>query len=410
MPLRYWLVFFCCTANVVCYVDRINMSLTIVPMAEKFGWPHHIQGYVLAAFFYGYIMTQILGGYLAQRYGGSLVLLCAVVGWSLITILTPLAAAYLPALYACRWLMGLFEGVSMPAIAHIASASFPDSERSRCLTLVVSGQNMGTVVSVFLAPMVARDWEQIYYIFGAVGLGWALVFALFLRSQAGAVQEDASAWMLESVPPKEGKGGCGTLLQLLGCRRAWAVYAAHFGHNWGWYMLLTWMPKYLTALGIELEGIGWYAAVPYLGCWVGANVAGWAADRLYARGCAWTTVRKLCQSVSMLGAAGSFLLVIWYPFSALYQVSTVLTLALFLMGFTQAGFLCNILDMAPTNAALLLGLSNTLGTVPGIVGNTLTGWILEETHDWALVFMIAVCIEASCWLWYVCGATSQPIH
>ena len=410
LPPRYWLVLFCTTANLICYVDRINLSLTIVPMADKFGWPHHIQGYVLAAFFYGYVMTQILGGYLSQRYGGTCVLISAVVGWSIMTLLTPMAATFLPCLYACRWLMGVFEGVSLPAIHHIASTCFLEGERSRCIALVTSGQNIGTLISLLSAPMMARDWQAIYYSFGIVGLVWALAFGIFLWLQADRPSDDGSGWMPVSLPEKEPRSTRKVMLQLLTSRAAWAVYAAHFGHNWGWYMLLTWMPKYLTTLGIRLEGIGWYAAVPYIGCWVGANLSGWCADRMYARDVSLGLIRKLNQSICMLGAAGSFLVIIGYRVTAVHEVSALLTVALFLIGFNQAGFWCNILDMAPNNAALLLGISNTLGTLPGIVGNTLTGWILEKTHDWALVFMIATCMEFVCWVWYVSSATSRPLY
>jgi hypothetical protein len=39
-------------------------------MAEQFGWSKSTSGFVLSSFFYGYLCTQILGGYLAYRFGG----------------------------------------------------------------------------------------------------------------------------------------------------------------------------------------------------------------------------------------------------------------------------------------------------------------------------------------------------
>ena len=77
----------------VCYADRSNISTAIIPMAEAFSWDKIAEGGVLSAFFYGYALTQIVGGRAADRFGGKNVLLFGVVAWSLATFFTPAAAA-----------------------------------------------------------------------------------------------------------------------------------------------------------------------------------------------------------------------------------------------------------------------------------------------------------------------------
>ena len=73
----------------ICYIDRVNISVAIIPMAEDLGWGMQQQGTVLSAFFAGYILLQVVGGRLADRYGGKAVLGTGVVLWSLFTMLTP---------------------------------------------------------------------------------------------------------------------------------------------------------------------------------------------------------------------------------------------------------------------------------------------------------------------------------
>ena len=90
---RYSLVFLCFCAVFVCYIDRVNISIAIIPMAEEYGWDAGMQGIILSCFYFGYMVTQFLGGYLADRFGGKLVLAVGVVWWSAFTILTPPAAA-----------------------------------------------------------------------------------------------------------------------------------------------------------------------------------------------------------------------------------------------------------------------------------------------------------------------------
>lgn len=70
----------------------------------------------------GYLLTQILGGIWADRFGGKLVLGLGVVWWSVATACTPIAAQMgLPALLAARALMGIGEGVAMPAMNNLLS-------------------------------------------------------------------------------------------------------------------------------------------------------------------------------------------------------------------------------------------------------------------------------------------------
>lgn len=65
------------------------------------------EGFVLSAFFAGYMLTQALGGHLADRYGGTRVLLAGVAIWTLATVCTPIAArAGLVPLLATRVIMG----------------------------------------------------------------------------------------------------------------------------------------------------------------------------------------------------------------------------------------------------------------------------------------------------------------
>ncbi len=77
----------------ICYIDRVNISVAIIPMAKEFGWSMQTQGIVLSAFFAGYLLLQIVGGRLADRFGGKMVLAVGVLAWSLFTLLTPPAAA-----------------------------------------------------------------------------------------------------------------------------------------------------------------------------------------------------------------------------------------------------------------------------------------------------------------------------
>ena len=110
-PRRYNLVGLCFLSTFICYIDRVNISVAIIPMAEEFGWDQTTRGIVLSSFFYGYLATQVFGGWLADRFGGKIVLGIGVVWWSVFTLITPPAAALsFTILFLARVGMGLGEG------------------------------------------------------------------------------------------------------------------------------------------------------------------------------------------------------------------------------------------------------------------------------------------------------------
>jgi ACS family sodium-dependent inorganic phosphate cotransporter len=84
----------------------------------------------------------------------------------------------------------------------------------------------------------------------------------------------------------------------------------------------------------------------------------------------------------------------------------LMCVALGLGSFALSGFGSNHLDIAPRYAGALMGLSNTAGTLPGVIGVTVTGYILEATGSWALVLGIAAglyVVGGLAWLRFATG-------
>lgn len=389
-------------AFVICNMDKVNMSVAIIPMSQQLAWSGTMSGVVQSSFFWGYALSQLPGGWLAQRFTGKKVLRAGVLIWSLATAAVPAAAGYMPALLFTRFLVGLGEGVSPPAATDVIARTVPRSERSRAVAIVFGGLNAGSVLGLLLAPELieAYGWQSVFILFGLAGVGWCFAFqstldsTLELPTTSGG--EDAShaannggAAVHHLAPVAlEPKAKPIPWRRFVRSPAVLATVYAHFCNNWGHYVGLSWMPSYFSdELHLDLTHAALVSLLLPLSSVLVSSIAAPLADSLIARGEDVTKVRKVSQSVAFLGPAvcmsvaclGPSLLPHW-------MVAGTLALGFGLSSFAFAGLYSTHADISPKYASILLGMSSTVGALPGCFGIPLTGYLLDTTHSWPVAF------------------------
>jgi len=409
-PKRYTLVALCFCASFICYIDRVNISVASIAMKDTFGWSDTVKGFVLSSFFVGYLLLQIGSGVLANRIGGKVVLGVAVVWWSVFTILTPPAAFMsLGVLIAARIALGLGEAATYPATWALFKHWVPPTERSRSVSILLSGIPLGTLTALLTTGWIIErfGWPMVFYLFGSVGFVWA-VFWFWLvyetpERHPGISQVELD--LLEKQPTDPSEDLRVPWGKLLSKAPTWALICNHFASNWAFYMLLSWLPSYFRdTQGLSITNAGIYAAAPWLTMFLMSNIAGWIADSLLKHGRSTTFVRKLMQSVGLIGAA-VFLLMARDVASAPEAV-LLMSAALGFTAFTWSGYAPNLLEIAPRYADVMIGITNTFGTLPGIIGVIVTGWLVDLTGTYASAFALAAGVNifgAVVWLAFATG-------
>ncbi|KAJ4970449.1 hypothetical protein NE237_003548 [Protea cynaroides] len=392
-PKRWVIVILCSSAFLLCNMDRVNMSIAILPMSAEYNWNPATVGLIQSSFFWGYLLTQIAGGIWADKVGGKRVLGFGVIWWSIATVLTPVAAKIgLPFLLVVRAFMGIGEGVAMPAMNNILSKWIPVGERSRSLALVYSGMYLGSVTGLAFSPMLIHNlgWPSVFYSFGSVGTVW---FAVWLSKAHSSPFEDPELrpeemrLIISTSVPKEPVTTIPWRL-ILSKAPVWALIVSHFCHNWGTFILLTWMPTYYNqVLKFNLMESGLFCVLPWLIMAISANVGGWIADTLVSKGLSVTMVRKIMQSIGFLGPA--FFLTQLSHVNSPAMAVLCMTCSQGTDAFSQSGLYSNHQDIGPRYAGVLLGLSNTAGVLAGVLGTTATGYILQH-GSWDDVFKVSV--------------------
>src|SRR5882724_3595099 len=282
-PARYSIAALSCLCMALAYMDRWNLSVAAPLLMEEYGWDEARIGLLQSVFFYGFTLSHLPGGWLADRHGGRRVLGAAVLVWSLVTGLTSLATTF-AALVVLRLALGLGEGVNMPSILNLVARWFPKAERTRATTIAVAGVHAGTLVALPLSAWIAASfgWRAIFQIYAVVGAIWAVAWLRTVSEDPASTGEVADVER-EPIPAKE----------LLGHRAVWAILLTTFTVNWTVWFFFAWLPTYFVKVhGFSLKESGLVSAAPSLAMTIAGLASGWVADRLIARGISVTVVRK----------------------------------------------------------------------------------------------------------------------
>ena len=397
-----WLVFMTVLAVYICMIDRIAISIAIIPMAEDNGWSPTVQGAVMSAFFLGYVTLQIPAGYLSDRFGGKWVLGLGVLFWSLFTLLTPASAALgITVLLACRFLMGVAEAVTWPSIYSLYSRWVHPDRRASAVGLMNSGISGGSVIALICTPWLISvwSWQGAFYLYGLLGVIWFVVWATLARSRPA----DKTDWDTPNAASATAEAGSATdrndasaqtvyprltVRGMLRSRAVWAIAIAHICINWSLYLVLSWFPTFVNReLGADLQLAGFLALAPTIVSLIMAPLAGRLFDRLVARGRDRLKVRCTMQSLAFVGITAA-MMGITLTDSLILSV-TVITLSNALTAFSIGGFATNHLDIAPNQSGLLMGVTNTLAAVSSSASVFVSGWIQDLSGGWDAVFLTA---------------------
>ncbi|KAM6899795.1 sialin [Xenentodon cancila] len=369
----------------------------------QYPWDSETQGWLLGAFFFGYLCTQIPGGYLADHYGGTIFLGLGVLGTAVLTLLTPLAAQLGPYwLFALRALEGFGEGVTFPAMMAIWARWAPPLERSRLMTLSGSGASFGAFAALPLTGFICEKlgWPAVFYLCGGGGCLWAVVWFLCVADDPRThrrISKEERDYIIESIGTQgPGHSWSVPLLSIMLCVPLWAIIVTQMCSNWSYYTLLTSLPTYMNnILHFDLQSNSFLSSLPYLGCLPVSLLSGVAADSLIERKVFSITVVRKIFTLSGLMLPAAFLTAVSYAGCDHALTVTFLTLSTSLGGTSAPGVYINQIDIAPRYAGFLLGITNTFGTIPGVVAPIATGYFTEDRTlaGWRKVFWVAAGIN-----------------
>ena len=399
IPYRFKVIFLSFLAVFICYIDRVNISVAIIPMQDQFGWSEIQKGFILSSFYIGYMITMIVGGYIADKYGGKKVLGYCLIIWSIFTIITPFFA-YLGLwwLLFIRVLMGLGEGITFPSWHAIYARWIPFKERTRAVAFTNSGIAAGTMFGYGMAAIIISNysWEWVFYLFGMLGFFWFIFWNKNVTSfpeNNKYIPAEELDLILKEAPSKESAPSI-PFLKLITNLPFLAIVVATFCNNWTLYTFLSYIPTYVSdpvesgGMGIKLDSSLFIYAilVPCLVAIISLILGGYLADNLIKKGHKVINVRKLVNSIGFFGSA----ICLYFVASEDSLLIAVLLLCLINVcsGICSGGFGVNHADLGPKYTGTLVGISGSIGMIAAILSPLAAGTILQISSSWNLIFYV----------------------
>lgn len=410
-PKRYLIVVFTFFSTFICYVERMGFSIAYTVAADAAGLNQSRKGTILSTFYYGYAFSQVPGGFLAQRFGGSSVLLVSFLIWSLTCAFLPLDPSSVRVLVIGRLLVGMAQGFIFPSIHTVLAQWVPHNEKSRSVSLTTSGMYLGAAAGMLVLPNLVKfkGSQSVFLVEAALGTLWSLLWLNYAsdapRSELPNLPKVAQKIKVEELYVGTDKGI--PWQRIIGSLPVWAIVVNNFTFHYALYVLMNWLPTYFEqGLQLSLQEMGSYKMMPYLNMFIFSNIGGVVADHLITkRVLSVTGTRKLLNTVGFLVASLSLMALPIFRTSGGAVFCSSMALGFLALG--RAGFAVNHMDIAPRYAGIVMGISNTGGTLAGIIGVDLTGKLLEAAktanseisspESWRSVFVIPgmLCIFSS---------------
>lgn len=408
--VRYRIIALIFIITSINYADRATFSIAGSAASAELGLSPIATGYILSAFAWAYVLAQVPGGALLDKFGTKRVYVAAIAAWSAFTAtqgfvgLIP-GLSVIGTLFALRFLVGLAEAPSFPGNARLVAAWFPGSERGTASAIFNSAQYFSLVVFAPFMGWLVHDfgWRSVFFAMGAIGLIAAAAFARYIHSPvrhpsinaAELAHIEAGGALIRMEDAPAGRAATFTwpnVRQLLANRMMIGIYLGQYCINVLTYFFVTWFPIYLVReRGLNIMEAGFAAAAPALCGFAGGLLGGYLSDRLLARTGSLDKARKLPLLIGMILASA----IIGCVFvEAQWMVVALMAVAFFGKGVASLGWAV-MSDVAPRElAGTAGGVFNMFGNIAGIVTPIVIGYLVAATgsFDMALIFVGAHCL------------------
>lgn len=379
----------------LCYIDRVNLSVAARAIATSYHLSPVQLGFVFSSFLWTYLVCLIPLGFAVDRWGARTVTAASLLVWSVAGIFTGLSTTY-AGLFTSRLALGVGEAASYPAGGRVVREWAPRSERGLAAALLNSGAYAGLAVGAPVVGWIVTEfsWRQSFAITGAAGIMLAILwYALYRGPESASWLNSPERTKILSERDAVVRGPAGGTAQPIGTLlrsvSMWGLALTQGCAGYTLYLFLTWLPTYLAdSRGMDVMRSGAFAAVPYAAAVPFGMLLGQFSDRLLRQSSVASGARRGIIAASLLVSS----VILFTPLVS----STWLILLLFSISLTCVSTAMGM-NIALTNDLLADGrMAGTAisililgGNSFGIVAPIATGYVVASPFGYSGAFVIA---------------------
>lgn len=373
----------------IAFVDRQNIGLAIPSMSKQLHFSPTISGLAFGIFFLGYLILQIPGGHLAERWSAKWFVFIALLVWGVLSSITGLVQS-VGQLLLLRFLLGVAEGGVWPATLVLLAHWFPRGERARANSLWILCLPVASVISSpisgWILSATGGDYRILFFAEGVPAIVWAVLWAIFIKDhphQSSAIspaERDYLARTLDEERKDRDRPDLGTYRKAMTSKFTWLFCLIYFFSTIPGYGISSFFPSLLKQTGMSIGTVGWVNALPYVVAVIGLLVVGVVSDRSMVRR-RWVAIPALVTGAGLVISAG---------LHSTFIVASIVILILAGFGlYSYLGPYWATVDQVvpPETAGGTMGLVNGVGNLGGFVGPYIVGFLDTMTGSFTPGFL-----------------------
>lgn len=386
---------------IIAFLDRMNVSAAALQMPHDLGFNDRVVGLGAGMFFIGYVVLEIPGALIAERWSARKWIARIMISWGIITAFMAFIHTARE-FYLVRFLVGAAEAGFFPAVIVYVSHWFRYQDRSKAIAVFYAASPLSYVVGSPLAGLLLgitwfglRGWRWLFILEGIPAVVFGVITILYLTDwprEAKWLQPKERDWIsneLERENQKKKKVRSYSIWQAFAQRDVILLTLCYFCATTGGYGVAFWLPTILKRLSGQSDiRVTMFAALPYLIGFLVQQLNGWHSDR--------TLERRWHAAVSIFFCGVSLLLAVIYGSSLTVAVALFCLVGAGYYSFHPCFWAVPSAFLSESAAAASIGLINSVGNLGGFFGPMMMGYLVNRTHSFqaGLLYLVgSLCLS-----------------
>jgi ACS family tartrate transporter-like MFS transporter len=385
----------------IAFLDRVNVAYAVLDMSKDLGFNDGVLGFGAGIFFLGYVLPEIPGAVIVERWSARRWIARIMISWGIITAGVGLVQTA-HQFYAARFCLGLAEAGFFPGIMVYLTHWFRREDRAKAIAVFMTAIPVSNIFGSPLAGVILKihwlglpGWRWLLILEGVPAVIFGVITLFYLTDwplQAAWLPKAECDWItgeLETEKAEKTRIRSYTIGQALRQRDVILLTLIYFMGSTAIYGFIIWFPTILKrASGLSTQTVTLLVVLPYIATLIGMLANGWHSDRHKER--RWHTA-------AMLFGGGIFLVLVILSAGHIWvQLAFFILFSGLLQAYQPSFWALPSTFLSASAAAASIGLINCLGGLGGFVGPSIMGYLVKRTGAFTAGFgwLLINCVVA----------------